>query len=129
MKRLWPQQQGGIYVEALVAIAILAVALVPILGTYALTPAAQRQASGYSGAVNIARGRLEALHALTPAEWDSLSNQTNQVTLDGQAYTVIRAVDQPRQEGLRDVRVTVRWTDPKGVTAEITLATSIVRRP
>lgn len=129
MKRVWRQQQGGIYVEALVAIAILAVALVPILGTYAITPAAQRQASGYSAAINIARGRLEALHALTPAEWNSLSNQTDQVTLEGEAFTVIRAVDPPRSPGLRDVRVTVRWTDPKGVTAEITLGTSVVRRP
>lgn len=129
MKRFWRIQAGGVYVEAVVAIAILAIALVPIIGSYAITPAAQRQAAGYSAAMNIARGRLEELHGLPPASWDSLTTSTVTVTRDQQSYTVTTAVDPPRTSNLRDVRVTVRWTDPKGIAGEITLGTSVARRP
>lgn len=127
--RLRTDMTGGIYIEALVAIAVLAIALVPILGTFAITPAAQRQAGKYTVAVNIARGRLEALHGLTGAEWESLSDIIQAVEVEGQVYTIDTDVDSPREEGLRDVRVTVRWVDAKGAPARLTLATSVARRP
>lgn len=128
----WHRAEGGVYVEALVAVAILAIALVPIIGSYAVTPAAQRQAAGYVAAMNIARGRLEELHSLPPTgpdSWESLVSGTTTVQRDQQTYTVITTVDPPRTPNLKDVRVTVRWTDPRGITAEITLGTSVARRP
>lgn len=129
MRGLRSEMTGGIYIEALVAMAVLTIALVPIMGAFAITPAAQRQAGRYVVAVNLARGRLEALHALPGAEWESLSDRTETVIQEGQAYRVETDVDAPRQEGLRDVRVTIRWTDGKGADARLTLGTSLARRP
>lgn len=129
MRRLRSELAGGIYIEALVAIAVLSIALVPIIGAFAITPAAQRQAGRYVVAVNIARGRMEALHALPGTQWESLSDMTETVTQEGQAYTVETDVDAPRADGLRDVRVTIRWTDGKGADARLTLGTSVTRRP
>lgn len=111
------------------AIAILAIALVPIVGSYAVTPGAQRQAAGYAQAMNIARERLEELHSLSAAGWDSLSSSSTSIQRDAQSYSVSTRVEAPRTDNLRDVWVTVRWTDPRGRTEEITLGTSIGRRP
>lgn len=108
MKRLWRRSDGGIYVEALVAIAILAIALVPIIGSYGVTPAAQRQAGAYVAATNIARGRLETLHGLSGSDWDNLASLTEEVSVDGQRYTVVRTVKPARADGLRDVLITVQ---------------------
>lgn len=129
MRRLRTEQTGGIYIEALVAIAVLSLALVPIIGAFAITPAAQRQAGRYVVAANLARGRLEALHGLSGALWESLSDTAETVTQEGQAYTVETDVEPPRAEGLRDVRVIIRWTDGKGASARLTLGTSVARRP
>ncbi|MFZ5817985.1 MAG: type IV pilus modification PilV family protein [Bacillota bacterium] len=129
MAQFWRREAGGIYVEALVAVAVLAIALVPIIGGFAVTPAAQRQASQHAVALNLARGRLEALHGLSGAAWDGLADQTELVTLEGQAYSVETDVEDPRAEGLRDVRVTVRWTDARGLTDQVSLVTSVARRP
>ena len=129
MRRFREEIRGGIYIEALVAIAVLTIALVPIIGAFAITPAAQRQAGKHIAAVNLARGRLEALHAISGEEFDALIDLSEAVTLDGQPYQILTDVDEPREAGLRDVRVTVFWTDSKGAEARLMLGTSVARRP
>ncbi len=121
-------QSGSVYVEALVGVAILAVALIPILGSFAVTPAALDQAAGYAGALNLARGELEALHALSGPEWDALTDEGPHPA--GAGYTLQREVSlSPEAPDLKEVRVTVTWTDSRGHPGSVTLTTLVARRP
>lgn len=116
-------QRGSIYVEALVAVAILALALIPLLGAFAISPAAQKQAGQHGIALNIARERLESLHTPHPT-WPAPTEVVNQ---GGAEYQVVTSSAE-RTAGLQDVTITVSWTDGKGNRQHVTLATSVARR-
>lgn len=128
MAQRFRQDQGSIYVEALVALAILSLALIPLVGTFLITPAAHRQAEYQTAALNLARAHLEALHALTPRAWDDLVSDTDYDEVNGQDYAIAMVVTQP-EEALKQVLVTVSWLDPKGRSGEVSLATAVARRP
>jgi Tfp pilus assembly protein PilV len=124
------QQQGNILVEGVVAAAILVVALIPIFGSFMLAPQVHRQTGSRTVALNIARARLERLHALTGAEWDALPPSETAPDPSDPAYTVTQTVT-PRAglAGLKDVQVTVTWTDQRGRPQRLTLTTAVARRP
>jgi Tfp pilus assembly protein PilV len=123
-------ESGSIYLEALIAIAVLSLALLPLIGAFIITPAAHRQAGQQMAALNLARGRLESLHALSGDSWDDLDEETTIEAVDGQEYTVHLVVEpeRPDQEGLRHVRVVVTWTG-RGQERRVSLATAVARRP
>lgn len=122
------QEEGNLYVEALVALAILSLALIPLLGSFLVTPGAHRQAELQTAALNLARARLESLHALTPRGWDDLASDHDYDEVGGQAFEIALEVTQP-EEALKQVLVTVSWLDPKGRPGEVSLATAVARRP
>lgn len=146
LRRLRTDTQGGIYLEALVALAILAIALVPMIGAFAATPTAQQESGEYLTAMNVARERLEELHDLSGAQWDALQDRSSSTEINGVRYSWDRTVTRrpqppPQVEGeepeegdpladlLLDVSVTVTWTDRTGDERQVTLATSVARRP
>jgi type II secretory pathway pseudopilin PulG len=112
--------------EVVVAVAILSIAVLPILWSFAMAPSARQQAGRTEGALAIARGCLERLHALKGSEWDAIPP----CTTDQPEYTVQQTVtDRPGVAGLKDVTVTVSWTDLRGEIHSVTLSTSVARRP
>lgn len=121
---------GSIYVQTLVAVAILSLALIPLFGAFIISPAAHRQAGQQTAALNLVRGRLESIHALTGDAWDDLTDETTTEVVDGLEYQIRLAVgpESPDQEGLRHVRVIVTWTD-RGQEHRVSLATAVARRP
>lgn len=129
---MWRDQRGSIYVEALVAIAILAIALIPLIGTWFVTPGAQAQAGQQMVAMNLARAKLEAAHALTPTEWDSLASSSEVVERSGLPYTIVSEVTSPTDAGLnahlKHLRVVVSWTNARGTVQQVVLTTSVARR-
>lgn len=124
MARRLRSEAGSIYVEALVAMAILSIALIPIFGAFVITPAAQQQAGRRMEALNVARGELERLHSLPGDEWEQLTTAT--LATPG-GFTLYREVSPPEQ-GLRQIQVRVTWQSPKGGEQQVTLATAIARR-
>lgn len=130
MRRLWQEQRGNIYIEALVAVAILVVALAPILGGFAMTPAVQEQSGRRLAALNIARGRLESLHALSGPAWDGLDTTAPAPDPRSPDYAVrLTVTPRPGLTDLKDVTVTVGWADNRGRSHTLDLTTSVARRP
>ncbi len=121
-------QQGSLLVEALVGVAILAVALVPIFSSFWVAPAAQSQAGRQAVALAIARSRLETLHALAPSAWDALASTGPTPDPVQPDYRVAVTVA-PSTPGLKDVTVTVTWQPAGGAPGSVTLTTSVARRP
>lgn len=122
--------RGSLLVEALVGMAILSVALLPIFAGFMTGPAAQRQAGQHLAALNIARARLESLHTLTPREWDGLTPTGPTPDPAQPEYDVALAVaPRPDLSGLKDVTVTVAWVDGRGNRSAVSLATAVARRP
>lgn len=121
MRRL-RSERGGLYLEGLIALAILALALLPVLTTFLVTPGAQRAAGDRMAALNLARARLELLELRPPAEWDGLDGVE---TVGGVEYTI--DVDPPGEtgvEGLHTARVTVSWSG-----GSVSLTTQIAEVP
>ena len=110
--------RGGIYLEALIALAILALALIPILTTFIITPASQRNAGDRLAALNLARAQLELLREYPPEEWDGMDHVE---VVSGVEYTI--AVDPPGEtdvEGLYTARVVVSWPSGSvGLTTQL----------
>jgi len=120
-------ERGNIYVEALIAVAVLAIGLLPIFGGWSLTAGAQAQTGRKNAALAVARGYIEPLHALSHDTW---SQPLNLGPLTDSGFTVTRTASvRPDLEGLKDVTVTVAWVDQKGTAQSVTLATAIARRP
>lgn len=122
-------ERGGIYLEALVALAILALAVIPILGAYLITPAAERHAGDEMTALNLARGTVESLKSIPPEYWASAGTATE--TVNGVEYAIVVApYEQPDPSiPLYTARVRVYWYDAKGGTQSVTLATQIAGVP
>jgi Tfp pilus assembly protein PilV len=118
-------ERGSIYVEAVIAAAVLAVGLLPVFGGWTMVSRAQDQTGRTNQALAIARGYTEKLHALSGAAWDALPP----APFPDSGYTVTEtAVPRTGATGLKDVTVTVSWTDGKGQSHAVTLATSVARR-
>lgn len=121
-------ERGSIYIEALLAVAIMAVALIPIFSSFGLGPASEEQAARQIAALNIARAKLESLHTLSQEEWTYLADTSAPDTADP-AYTVSLKVTEPDPKlELKDVIVTVSWSDHRGRPESVQLTTSVARR-
>ena len=123
-------ERGNIYVEALIAVAVLALGLIPIFGGWSVTAGAQHQTGRKNEALSIARANIEPLHMLGGTAWDSLPASQSIPNPADPGYTIVRSVA-PRadQTGLKDVTVTVTWVDQKGSTQSVALTTAVARRP
>jgi len=101
-------ERGSVYLEALIALAILALALIPIFTTFIVTPVSQRDAGDRMAALNLARAQLETLKLYSPEDWEWMDGVE---TVGGVEYAI--AVDPPEEtgvEGLYAARVTVSWS-------------------
>lgn len=134
MARRIADDRGALYVEALIAAAILAIALIPLIGVFSLTPKAQQDSARQITALNLARQELEALHARGPAAAGGGYQET--VELNGVTYTVdVKVAPWEEPEGeeeeplLYDITATVTWTDASGGIHQVTLASAVARRP
>ncbi|HYF91773.1 MAG TPA: hypothetical protein VD969_05975 [Symbiobacteriaceae bacterium] len=124
------EERGSIYVEALIAVAIMALGLIPIFGGWSLTAGAQIETGQKNAALAIARAHIEPLHALAGEDWDGLpANETISDPAHPDYEILQTAVARPDQAGLKDVTITVSWTDRRGATQSVTLATAVARRP
>lgn len=122
-------QRGSILTETLVAAAVLAVALIPIFGSFSLGPATHDLVGRRAAAISIARGEAERLHTLTPAEWANLPAHATYPDPADPTYTVTRSViERTGVAGLKDVTVTVAWTDSRGRPQRVDLATAVAGR-
>lgn len=122
-------ERGSIYAEALVSVAILAVALLPVFGGFLLGPRVQDETGRRNVALAIARGRLERLHALSGDAWDALPGETSGPDPDNPAYTVtLRTEPRDGVDGLKDVTVAVQWVDGRQRPQSVSLATAVSRR-
>ncbi len=109
-------------------VAILVIALGPIIAGFALTSFAQDQAGRQMAALGIARGRLESYHAYTGLQWDGLQSAPETPDPIQPEYRVTLTVT-TRSAGLKDLQVAVSWTDAKGLSHTVHLTTSVARRP
>lgn len=124
-------ERGNIYVEVLIAVAVLTIGLIPIFGGWSLTAGAQGQTGQKNTALALARANIEPLHALSGTAWDALpASQPIAPPAASPGYSITRTVA-PRagQTGLKDVTVTVTWVDQKGKSQSIALTTAVARRP
>lgn len=118
-------ERGNIYIEAVIAVAVLAIGLLPVFGGWSLTAGAQEQTGRRNKAVAIARSYIEPLHALNSTAWESID-----LNAQNEGFTIARtAALRPDNAGLKDVWVTVSWTDRKGLTQTVNLVTAVARRP
>jgi len=102
-------ERGSVYLEALIALAILTLALLPVLTTYTVFPASQRDAGDRLAALNLARAQLEMLREYPPAEWDGLDRVES---VGGVEYTIaVEPAGETDVEGLYTARVVVTWPD------------------
>lgn len=131
------EQQGSVYIEALVAVAILVVAILPAYSSFVLAPKVQSQASQNLTAMNIARSTLEYYQSISGSQWDctppsppALCTPPSPPAPDQTGYTVSVTAAQPDMSlPLKTFTVTVNWTDSHGQPNNLVLATSIARRP
>ncbi|HWI65520.1 MAG TPA: hypothetical protein VNT75_27125 [Symbiobacteriaceae bacterium] len=124
------EERGNIYVEALIAVAILGLGLLPVFGGWSLTARARDQVGSRTAALALARSYLEPLHAVTAETWNSLPASQSMTDAANPGYTIVRTVQsRPDLAGAKDVTVTVTWKDRAGKDQSVVLATSVARRP
>lgn len=132
MWRSLRDERGSLYVEAIVAIAIIAVAIMPILAGYVATGRSQEAAGERQVALNLARARLEQLQASARGAWatEVVSRPAQPEPAPYNRYTISQTVAlRAGLPDLKDVTVTVTWTDRFGSATSVTLSTSLARRP
>jgi|GEM_PF-1807460 len=131
MKRWILDEQGSLFLEILAAMAIVTIGLIPVIVGFELSPASLDQAGKQMVALNLARARIEPLHA--QGAWATIPGPA---TADPPnpaypGYTV--SVGSQTRTGLpadlKDVTVTVSWSDVKGIAHAVRLTTSVARRP
>ena len=139
MKNLWHNQDGFSLVEALVAVAILAIVSAPILGAFLVARAAQAESTGRVTAQSLARYVLEQTQQQAFDNYDSVPTGTVTNTTAKPGYTLTRVVacaqtyDDPADSDpafcvLKTVDVTVEWTGAKQRQLSHRIATSLERR-
>lgn len=127
---------GFTLVEAIVAVAILAICLIPMIGSYITAAATQNEAVHRLQALNVARAEVEELEQAGYAGAASGSHPfptpagTTDWPLSG--YTVDVTVDpHAGRSNLKDVTVQVSWSDAldNSLIRSVTLHTSLAARP
>lgn len=122
-------ERGSIYLEALVATALLALALLPVYGIFGVVPAADRHASRHLTALNLARSELEWANGLDAAGWTALAGDPAPRPASQPGYEISRSVQaRPAPLALKDVTVTVTWADHRGRRQSLSLSTAVARR-
>jgi hypothetical protein len=130
MRSRFADERGNIYVEALIAVAVLAVGLLPIFGGWSLSAGARVQTSRQNAALAVARAYIEPLHGYSAAAWEAIPASTTLQDPANPGFTITRtAAVRPDQAGLKDVTVTVAWVDARGRVQSVALATAVARRP
>lgn len=130
MRSRLADERGNIYVEALIAAAVLALGLLPIFGGWSLSANAQVQTARQNTALAVARSYLEPLHGYSAAAWDAIPATVTMQDPANPGFTITRtAAVRPEQGTLKDVTVTVAWVDARGRAQSVALATAVARRP
>ncbi|MDF2629359.1 MAG: hypothetical protein K0R39_3190 [Symbiobacteriaceae bacterium] len=128
--RFAADERGNIYVEALIAVAVLAVGLMPIFGGWSLSAGARAQTARQNAALAVARAHMEPLHRYSALAWDEMPPQVTLQDPANPGFTITRtAAPRSGQAGLKDVTVTVAWVDARGKAQSVALATAVARRP
>lgn len=124
------EERGNIYVEAIIAVAVLAVGLLPVLGGWSVSAGARVQTARQNTALALARAYLEPVHGYGADTWERMPASVTLQDPANTGFTITRtAAVRPDQAGLKDVTVTVAWADAKGKVQSVALATSVARRP
>lgn len=130
-------QRGAAFVEAVIAMAIIAITITPLITLFMTSGGAMGDSEEYLGGLNVARSYLERWQGL---DFDTLAagRPTEEVDVQGTVYTVTTVVaPRPNENGpnpptrvqLLDVKVTVTW-EARGNIGQrtIALSTSVAKR-
>lgn len=130
MNRDKKSQRGFSTLEALISFAVLALGMVALARLHVDLRAGAESARERSEAVRLAQQDLEALRAFaTPAVWATIADADPvDVTPAGSTtrYLRERNVVDDANAGLKSIRVTLRWTDRRGVPQTLALQTLLV---
>ncbi|SDE84260.1 hypothetical protein SPACI_020610 [Sporomusa acidovorans DSM 3132] len=119
------KQQGYFYIDAVIAIAILAVALVSTAGMFFSSTKASASAAHYTAATNIGRQQMEFLKKWKASDWSDPNlpstlpwqGDFNDLIVNKMAFEVktdviqLNAID----PSLIQVNVVVSWREAEGV--------------
>ena len=136
MYKLWRRQEGLSMVEALVALAILAIVSAPILGAFMVARAAQAESTNRAIAQGLARDALEQVQQTAFTSFDTLTVGSTADTTTRPGYTITTVITNDMVQSvsgtptvvLKQVTVTVTWIGTKQRQLAHRIATKLERR-
>jgi len=140
MRVMCRDETGLSMVEALVAMAILAIVSAPILSAFMVARAAQAEATGRTIAQSLARATLEQTQQDAFSNFDNVAEGTTVDTTTDPGYTITKTVTCNRTYNntavtpnvticvLKTVDVAVTWTGAKQRQLNHRIATRLERR-
>ena len=131
MTAYWRRQQGYLYMDAVIAIFVVAVALLAITGIFVYATKLSSTANHYTVATNMARQQMELLKRWPASEWSdpSLSatipwqGDLDKLTVNKTAFEVRTIINQTNSidPSLIQVTVIVSWKELSGTqTVQLT---------
>lgn len=123
--RIWgKREQGYLYMDALIAMFILSVAVVAIMGVFTNSAKLNANAAHYTAATNIARQQMELLKKWSASDWSDPNlpasipwqGEPNNLTVNKTTFEVRTIVDQfsDVDPNLVQVTVSVTWKEFSG---------------
>jgi Tfp pilus assembly protein PilV len=124
MAAYWKRQQGYLYMDAVIAIFVLTVALLAITGMFVYATKLNSSASHYTAATNMARQQMELLKRWPASTWSDPSlpaaipwqGDPDKLTVNKTAFEVRTIIKQTTSidPSLIQVTVIVSWKELDG---------------
>ena len=118
------RQHGYLYMDALIAMFIVSVALIAITGMFVYSTKLSASANHYTAATNIARQQMELLKRWTASNWNDSNlpssipwqGDPNKLTVNKTVFEVRTTINQTAgiDPNLIQVTVTVSWKELSG---------------
>lgn len=121
MAAYWKRQQGYLYVDAVIAVCILSLALLAVSGMFVNATKLSSSANHYTAATNIARQQMELLKRWTASDWSDPSlpasipwqGDPDKLTVNKMTFEVKTLITQPSgiDPDLLQITVIVSWKE------------------